>query len=141
MDKRIRKLLYRSFDGSLTPEEQRRLEESLVKSKSLREEKQRLEDIRRSVASSTSHRFEPFFAERVMRRIRQHVIKSRQVPFSDALLAIFRPVVVGAVVLVIGFASYNMIRKDRISLAAAFAEPEVTLEEAYDPTLILEMER
>jgi hypothetical protein len=43
-------------------------------------------------------------------------------------------------VLVIGLVSYNMIRKDRISLAAAFAEPEVTLEEAYDPTLILEME-
>ncbi len=138
MDKRIRKLLYRSFDGSLTPEEQRRLEESLAKSKSLREEKQRIETIRRSVASSTSHTFEPFFAERVMRRIEQK--KSQQEPFFDALLAVFRPVVVGAVVLVIGLVSYNMIRKDRISLAAAFAEPEVTLEEAYDPTLILEME-
>ena len=138
MDKRIRRLLYRSFEGSLMPEEQRRLEDSLAKSKSLREEKQRLEAIRHSVTSSTSHTFEPFFAERVMRRIEQK--KSQQEPFFDALLAVFRPVFVGAVVMVIGLVSYNMIRKDRISLAAAFAEPEVTLEEAYDPTLILEME-
>ena len=134
-------LLYRSFDAPLTPEEQKRLKNALVGSKALRQEKKRIESIRKSVAHSAAHSFKPFFADRVMQRIE----KSRQEqtesdPFFESLIAVFRPVAMGAAVLMIVLLTFNMIKSDRLSLAGAFAEPEVTLAEAFDPTLTLAME-
>ena len=71
MDKRIRELLYRSFDVSLSREEQHRLEEVLSHSKELREEKKQIESMRRAISESPAPSFQPFLAERVMKRIRQ----------------------------------------------------------------------
>ena len=138
MNKKMRILLYRSFDESLTPEERKRLDEALEKSQALREEKQHIESMRMAAASGGKRAFQPQFAQRVMRRIRQAEVT--EIPFFEALIAEFRPLAIGAAVLVIALLSYNIIRSDRFSLAAAFAEPEITLEEAYDPSLMLTME-
>ena len=60
--------------------------------------------------------------------------------YFDSLISIFRPIVIGAAILLIAIMSYNVIKTDQLSLAGAFATPEVTLEEASDPTLTLAME-
>ena len=134
-------LLYRSFDDSLTPEEQRQLIDALSNSKALRDEKNRIVTMRKAVSGSAARSFKPFFAERVMQRIEN--IRQKQTkkdPFFESLLAVFRPVAMGAAILMIILLTYNMIKSDRLSLAGAFAEPEVTLEEAFDPTTMLVME-
>ena len=141
MNKKIRELLYRSFDESLTPEEDHLLREALKNSKELQKEKERISAMRRSVSGSAAQSFKPFFGDRVMRRIEQSRREGKNPDvFFESFLAVFRPIAVGAAVLVIALISYNMIKSNRISLAGAFAEPEVTLEEAYDPTLTFAME-
>ena len=42
MNKKVIDLLYRSFDGTLTPGEKKELNEALAKSQELREEKERI---------------------------------------------------------------------------------------------------
>ena len=141
MDKKQRDLLYRSFDDALTPKEDAQLEQALAESKSLRKEKERITALRNAVSSKAARSFEPYFADRVMQRIVQTTKKERgRETYFDALFSVFRPVVVGAIILIIVLLSYNIIRSDRVSLAGAFAEPQVTLEEAYDPSLMLSME-
>ena len=134
-------LLYRSFDESLTSNEQTRLENPLKDSKALRQEKKRIESIRQSLIESTVHAFKPHFAERVMQQIEKERQKQTESdPFFESLIAVFRPVAMGAAILMIVLLTFNMIKSDRLSLAGAFAEPEVTLAEAFDPTLTLAME-
>ena len=106
-----------------------------------REEKKRIASMRKAVSGSGAQSFTPFFAERVMQRI-QELTPTEKSPdlFIESLIAVFRPIAVGAAVLVIVLLSYNMIKSDRLSLAGAFAEPEVSIEEAFDPTITLAME-
>lgn len=141
MNKKDLELLYRSFDDSLTPEEQKQLREALGGSKALRKEKKRIASLRKAVSDHAAESFEPFFAERVMQRIK-HSRQAEKSPdlFFESLFAVFRPIAVGAVVLLIILLSYNIIKSDRLSLASAFAEPEVSLEEAFDPTFVFSME-
>ena len=135
------KLLYRYFDEKLTPAEQKQLEEALQHSKELQKEKNRLSSLRKLVATNSQQTFKPFFADRVMRRISQSSEKeNRQEMFFDSLLSIFRPIAIGATVVLILIMSYNIIKTDQVSLAGALATPEVTLEEAIDPTLLIALE-
>ena len=141
MDKKQRDLLYRSFDDDLTPEAEAQLKQALAESKNLRREKERIAALRQAVSSKAARSFGPHFADRVMQRIGQRTKKETGLEtYFDALFSVFRPVVVGAIVLIIVLLSYNIIRSDRLSLAGAFAEPQVTLEEAYDPSIMLSME-
>ncbi len=141
MGKDIREILYRSFDESLTPEEDQILQEALEKSKTLREEKESIAIMRQSVSDSAAKSFEPFFAERVMQKIQtSSKIEKGNDPFFESLFNLFRPLALGAAVLTIILLSYNIIKSDRVSLAGAFAEPVVTLEEAFDPALTLALE-
>lgn len=70
-----------------------------------------------------------------MRRIRE--AKSAQETFWDSLVYVFRPVAIAAAINLI---SFNLIKSGDISLASAFAESEITLEQALDPTLSLVVE-
>ncbi|MFH1943550.1 MAG: hypothetical protein ABIL68_15715 [bacterium] len=141
MDKKIRELLYRSFDESLTFEEDRLLKEALRNSKVLQEENKRIAKMRRSVSDSAAQSFRPFFSRRVMRRIEESRVEGKNgEAFFEALVAVFRPVAVGVAVVIVVLLSYNIIKSDRVSLAGAFAEPQLTLEEAFDPTITFAME-
>jgi len=138
MNKKILDLLYRSFDDELTREEQQRLDKALSNSKELREEKIRIDQMRTVISDSCQESFHPFFAEKVMRQIRE--AERTQESFFDSLIYVFRPVAIAATILFIVLMSYNLVKSDNISLASAFAVPEITLEHALDPTLSLVME-
>jgi len=141
MKKRDMKLLYRSFDDELTSEEKERLKSALKESNNLHEEQTQITELRQTISSLGQRSFKPFFAERVMHHIEQtRKKKVMEEQFFITLVSEFRPVFIGALLLVIALISFNMIRNDRISLASAFAEPEVSLEEAYDPILTLNLE-
>lgn len=141
MKKSDLELLYHSFDDDLSREEMKLLRSALKKSEELQEEKKRLVELRKSISLCSQDSFRPLFAERVMRKIQQmRKQKTPEEQFFKTLISEFRPVFIGALLLVIALISFNMIRNNRISLASAFAEPEVTLEEAYDPILALSLE-
>ena len=138
MNKKSLELLYRSFDEVLTPNEKQRLKDALAKSKELREEKQQIMETRRSISNAAVQSFNPFFAEKVMRRIREGERSSEL--FFESLLYSFRPVAIAATILLIALMSYNFFKSDQLSIASIFAEPEVSLEQVLEPTLPLAME-
>lgn len=141
MNKKILELLYRSFDDLLNSEEKELLKKELRHSKELRKEKKRLDAIRIAVSASAEKSFKPFFTERVMQRITSSREKeSQQEMFFESLCSVFRPVALAATIILIALLSYNVIKSDRISLASAFAVSEATLEEAFDPTVIISVE-
>lgn len=141
MNKKMLELLYRSFDDVLKPEEQQQLEETLIKSKKLQEEKEQIVTMRTTISGSAAQSFKPFFAEKVVRRITALQEEERsQVTFFDSLFYIFKPVAIAAAILLITLLSYNLLKSDRISLANALAEPEITLEQVFDPSLSLTLE-
>ena len=139
MNKKILKLLYRSFDEMLTQSEQLQLDNALAHSQELRDERNRIARMRSTISHSSAPSFQPFFAEKVMRRIR--AVDSKQERFFDSLIEVFRPVAIAATILFIALLSYNLFKSDKVTLASAFAEPEFTLEQSLDPTLTLVMEK
>ena len=130
MDDQVLKLLYRSFDTSLTEEEEGILQEALARSPELRREQGCIEAMRDEITAGAAESFSPFFAERVMRRIRSSRSAGWDTePFFESLLFLFRRVAfVGAVVACL-IAAYNMKSSGNISVAAAFASPELSIED------------
>jgi hypothetical protein len=122
-------LLYRSYDGDLTLEEQRRLDEGLSSSPDLRAEKKRLEQLRGAIRSGATESFRPFFAERVMQRLEGELKPSNGVQeLFDSLASAFRRIgVVGAAAAVILIA-LNLSSSEDKSLAAAFGASESSVE-------------
>ncbi|MCU0646280.1 MAG: hypothetical protein MUC94_18735 [bacterium] len=138
MNKKIRELLYRSFEDDLTPSEQQRLDRALAESEELRAEKHRIAAMRSMISESSDKTFHPFFAEKVLRQIREQSRPAES--FFDSLIEVFRPVAIAVTILFIVLLSYNLFKSDSKSLASAFAEPEIKLEQALDPTLAWVME-
>ncbi len=140
MNKKAIDLLYRSFDGTLTPGEEKELHEALAKSHQLREEKERITAMRSALSASAAKSFRPFFAERVMQAITSAAeTKNGLELFFESLQFTFRRVaVVGATAIVL-LAAYNFIKTGEISVAGAFGMPQETLEEVlelpFDATL------
>jgi len=138
MDNKLRNLLYRSFDEELKPEEKQRLENALKNSSEIQNEKKRILAVRKTIANSSIKSFKPFFAERIIHQLQEQ--EQAQESLWDVLLFAFRPVAIGAIILLIGLMSYNIIKSEKISITSAFAEPELTLEQVLDPTLPLTVE-
>jgi anti-sigma factor RsiW len=141
MNKRIRKLLYKSFDHELSLEEQQSLDEALAASRELREEKARIESMRDTVSAAAADSFGASFAERVMQRIETEKRNaSRSEIFFESLVRVFRPVAAAAMIVLIAMAVYNMSVNDSVSLTGALGQPDVTLDQVLDPATALAME-
>ncbi|MCJ7509069.1 MAG: hypothetical protein MUO85_10155 [candidate division Zixibacteria bacterium] len=130
MNKKILKLLYRSFDSQLTKQEQRQLDEALANSQTLREERERILSLRNDISSLAAGSFKPFFAERVMRRInRLDNMEQNLYPFFESLWYLFRRVVIAGAAVAIILVSHNLWVSHDITLASAFGASQVTVEE------------
>jgi len=96
MNKKLRKLLYRSFDSPLNRRERERLEKALGQSKELVEESRQIGLLRRQMALSKTAEFKPFFAGRVAARLA--AMHRQQELFYTTLFHTFRRVVAFAAV-------------------------------------------
>jgi hypothetical protein len=67
--RKIKKLLYRSFEEELNSKEKKIMAEALDRNPSLRKEKERIQELRRMTAESGKICFSPSFTERVMAEI------------------------------------------------------------------------
>jgi len=130
MNKKILKLLYRSFDDDLNEKEQKQLAEALKNSEELRREKGQIEAQRQAISDSAAQSFKPFFAERVMGQIQTMREKENSLEnFYEALRALFwRFAVVGAVGL-IALIIYNLGTGESLPIEEAFYVSDLTFEE------------
>ncbi len=133
MDDRILELLYRSFDDRLTEEEARELSEAMKASPELAGERERIAAMRDALSRGAPASFGPFFPEKVMRRIRE--LKegtAEEDPFWESLFPLFRRVALAGAVVSLVLIAYNLKTSETISLAAAFAAPEMTMEDLME---------
>ncbi|MDZ7335704.1 MAG: hypothetical protein ONB33_12265 [candidate division KSB1 bacterium] len=138
MNQKLLSLLYRSFDGQLSPAEQKQLDQALSDSAALRAEKNRIEQLRSMISHSGHRTFRPFFAEKVIQKIRDYRRPAES--FVDSLITVFRPVAIAVTILLVVLLSYNLFMSEDKSLSSAFAEPEIKLEQALDPAIVWAME-
>jgi hypothetical protein len=140
MDEKIVKLLYRSLDAALTPAEQEQLDAAVKKSKELKKEKKRLVAVRGKIELHKEKSFKPFFTEKVMQQINRTAMIGFNDIFYQSLFKLFKPVMVAAILIIIAISTYNIANTRQISLEGALAVPQVTLEQAFDPSLSLNLE-
>jgi len=90
----IRRLLYRSFDGELNPEEKTRLEQALEESKELKEDYNAIKEIRETLVQADDLQFSPAFPDKVLARWagRQQMAAYSNL-FSEYLARLFLKVV------------------------------------------------
>lgn len=138
MHKKLTKLIYRSFDDTLTPKEKSRLDQALIESDELQrifEETRKLRD----AATSPGGSFGPMFAERVIRTIKE---KNAQIQedFFGALNYMFRRVALAGAVAVIIMFSVIVLKNDTSASVADYAVTQMTLDDLVDPTLTASLE-
>jgi anti-sigma factor RsiW len=127
MEERILELLHRSFDGELGPAERKELESALARSAELRRERDELLAVRGAVKSSAADSFSPFFAERVIRAVREEREgEAEGARFFESLLGTFRRVALVAAAIAAFLLVYNMNQGGSVSVAAAFGAEEST---------------
>jgi hypothetical protein len=137
MDKKLKDLLYRSFDSELSPEEKRILEQALTQSDELRREKEIIASLRSDIQSCKETSFNPNFVDRVMEKIHSKEQRDESEQLFDSLFVYFRPVAIAASILIIIIAGYNISTTGSFSLEGALGVPEVSVDDVYDPTLAL----
>jgi len=140
MNKKIVKLLYRSFDAPLKKHEKEKLEKALSKSAKLRKEKERIENIRKSVPQIAGSSFSPFFSSKVMREI--NTLDENVFYLASTMewfTSLFKKIAIAGAVGIIALIIYNVSDVSQISVSKIFGVPEVTVEEIIEPVFTLEM--
>lgn len=127
---KIRDLLYRSFDGTLTAKEQSNLDYTLENSAALRNEKQQIETQRKTISQcAEEYSFNPFFAQQVMNRITTLTgSQSYGEIFADSLLFLFKRLALVTITLCLIMISYNILSDEILKLIDFLSPSPVTYE-------------
>jgi hypothetical protein len=128
--RKIIDLLYRSFDGILSPKKQSELDNALEHQETLREEKQLIEAQRKAVSrSAEGYSFNPFFAQQVMNRINALTgSQSYAEIFVDYLEILFKRMALVTVTLCLIMISYNILSDEILKIIDLFSPSPVTYE-------------
>jgi hypothetical protein len=114
MNKKILRLLFRSFDAAMTEKEQRCLDEALEDSEELRKEKERILVQRQAIVDSAFFSFGPHFPERVMGKISALGFKKRTglESFYETFKLTFQRLAMASALILLLLVSYNLIKGD-----------------------------
>jgi len=133
MDRKLKKLLYLSFDSELTDSEKIQLEDALKTSEELRNEKIQIEKLRGMIGFQEEAHFKTQFAERVMQRIDDvEKTETESQQFFVYLKHLFKPIAIIGAVAVILLTAFNLYMAKDVSLTSAFGiyeEREISLYE------------
>ncbi|NOY61166.1 MAG: hypothetical protein GXO75_19830 [Calditrichaeota bacterium] len=141
MNKKYRKLLYRSFDGNLSEDEKEVLENALLKSKELQAEKEKIALLRNKLSESTTDSFRPFFAERVASRINTLAKANNLQPdFFSSLVTVFRRVAISAAIVFALLLSANLIEGKFHSFEKNVSSSEMSLDDVLATTFTPSLE-
>lgn len=140
MSEHLRKLLHDSLDRALSAEEQKILDQGLLKHPELREEQENL-ILLKSLSKDSRVDFADGFTDRVMKKISLAKMPDIGLQlFAEELWRSFRTVGFAAALLLIGFIAYNLQTSDSRSLATAFAMPQISMEQLLVPEVLMELE-
>jgi len=138
---RAQELLFQSFDRNLELWEKRLLEEALAEYPELIEERKNLESIYRRAPIGKSIKFNPWFVDRTMNRIRALSSLERSIDLSvSGFLTAFRRVALIASVAVVLILAFNITTSTESNLASALGIQEFPMEEMIDPITYFTME-
>ena len=126
MNKNIFDLLYRSFDGNLTDEEQALLAKAIENSGVLQDEQKEIMRMREKIIKIKTSSFKPFFTERVMNRITG---LNDNVFDPVSLILVFRRLVLVSAIIVIILIPLNFRKTNTISYNIASYSFEQIIEE------------
>ncbi len=129
-NKKILKLLYRSFDDRLKEKEQKKLAQALEHSPGLQQEKKQIEAQRKILANTAVQSFKPFFVERVMAQVNALGGKTNGLDlqmFYESLVSVFRRFAVAGVVISVLLFFYNLEVGEILSLEEALTMSDITL--------------
>lgn len=140
MDDKIKQLLYDSFERQLSSNEQDLLDKALADSSELQAAREDIIEMRKRLSDLKEQKFESFFADRVMSKIREIPEQNGSNEFFENIALFFKPVAITATVIIIIVASLNLMQGDQISLESVIAAPDVTISDAYDPIVEYNLE-
>ncbi|WP_457653366.1 anti-sigma factor family protein [Rhodocaloribacter sp.] len=131
--------MLRRLEGRMTPEEARRWERRVAASPELRaraDEWRALQSLlRTTVRESSEEALRPFFADRLMRRLRPPAA-ARAEAFAASLTAFFRPVALAGLLIIAMLVGYNVssyaYEAEPSPTEAVLGLPPVTLATAFD---------
>lgn len=117
---KVNKLLYESFERSLSEEEAQKLQNALAVSSELRLEYERIRKLRNYVSAGAVRDFSAGFEDRVMDNIKPSGIKKDFLnPFLNSLSLLFGKIVYATVIIIIISVSYNLTKSGSISVQSA----------------------
>lgn len=124
----IRKLLYRSYDKALSPDEEQNLQQALDRSEEMRNEAEELEQVRELIKSAGDVQFKPLMAERVMSRLTQSTVPTPADEFFESLNRFFKPLGIAATLVLFGLLAYNISSTGYFSIDTLIGLPELTVD-------------
>jgi hypothetical protein len=130
MNKKIHRLLYRSFEDRLSEKEQTILGEALERSPELRLEKERIRRQREMLSQGAALSFGPGFADRVMGRLNGADIGANGWElFYATLISLFRRFAIAGAVALLVLLFYNLRLGDKLSSEEIFFASDAAHEE------------
>jgi len=130
MNKKIHRLLYRSFEDRLSEKEQTILGETLERSPELRLEKERIRRQREMLSQGAALSFGPGFADRVMGRMDGADIGANGWElFYATLISLFRRFAIAGAVTLLVLLFYNLSLGDKLSSEELFFASDAAHEE------------
>ena len=142
MNKKIKQLLYRSFDQELTPEERSMLDNALSNSEALRTEKIKIENMRAKFANISDSHFQPSFVDKVMFRVQKEKVNTPVgiEDFFESFLWSFKRFAAGSIFIVCLLFLINVLNAGSVTLDSALALPQIDLEKTLVITDLFEEE-
>jgi hypothetical protein len=136
MNEQMKELLYKSLDAQLNEHEQHLLDEALDQSAELRQEKERISELRHQISHGAKASFSAGFADRIMAKL----YGQRELDLTAYLIKMFRPVAIAAAILITLSVSYNIWHSENLTLDAILATNDVAPEVAFNPLIDLAQE-
>ncbi|MFH2042828.1 MAG: hypothetical protein ABIJ35_09945 [Acidobacteriota bacterium] len=133
--KALQKLLYRSFDADLSPEESARLDRGLKASETFRREKDTVEKIRSALATGKRPGFKPNFSERVLHRIQKPAGGNGLDQLYRSFRQVFSRLAVAGTVLLFFLLLYNIHLGDNLSTEEVHFASDSTVQEIMNVPL------
>lgn len=127
-------LIYKSFDGRLSGEEQKMLESELQNSPAFKEEYEYLSRMRTAVSHTAKDSFEPFFEERLLGKLNRSVkTESYFDAVSKPLFASFGRIAVAAIIILVILISYNLNNGNNYAIDNLLGNSKTNIATAFDP--------
>ena len=133
-NKKIKKLLYKSLDTTLTTEEAKILNNELQNSIELREEQTQLLNMRKALGESTETSFKIFFEERLSDKLSKlTTLETYFNGWANSVGSSFRKIALSAIIVLIILISYNLNSGNKYSIENLLGTSNTTIVSAFEP--------